>query len=212
MLLTKYEHACFTLEKDNKVLVVDPGGWTTDLGPLENVAAIVITHEHADHFDPSAIDAIISRSPNAIIYAHQAITSQLDDRFMTTSVAAGDVVTAAPFTLAFFGGDHAVIHKSFEPVANLGVMINDTVYYPGDSFTAPGTPVPVLALPTVAPWMKISEAMDFVSEVKPQLVFPTHDVIASTQGKHLADRMIPPFVEAYGGTYERLSGPLEIDD
>lgn len=211
MLLTKYEHACFTLEKDNKVLVVDPGGWTTNLGPLENVAAIVITHEHADHFDPSTLDAIISRSPNAVIYTHQNITSQLGEPFMTTPVTAGDTVTIAPFTLEFFGGNHAVIHESFEPVANLGVMINNTVYYPGDSFVAPGVPVPVLALPVTAPWMKISEAIDFVNEVKPARVFPTHDIIASTQGKHLADRMIPAFVEAYGGTYQRLIEPIEVD-
>ena len=26
MKLTKYEHACFTVEKDGKLLVVDPGG------------------------------------------------------------------------------------------------------------------------------------------------------------------------------------------
>lgn len=211
MILTKYEHACFTLEKDGKLMVVDPGGWTTNLGPLDNVVAVAITHEHSDHLDPSALDAIIARSPDAVIYAHESITSQLSDNFMTTPVAAGETVSATPFSLEFFGGEHAVIHESYPDLANLGVMINDCVYYPGDSFTAPNRPVKVLALPVTAPWMKIAEAMDFVSEVKPKLAFPTHDAIASDAGKQLSDRMIPEFVEKHGGTYQRLVEPIEID-
>ena len=27
MKLTKYRHACFTVEKDSKLLIVDPGGF-----------------------------------------------------------------------------------------------------------------------------------------------------------------------------------------
>ena len=57
MKLTKYEHACFTLEKDGKMLVVDPGTFTTKLDPPENVVGIVITHEHSDHFDVNALSA-----------------------------------------------------------------------------------------------------------------------------------------------------------
>ncbi len=211
MKLTKYEHACFTIEEDNKLLVVDPGVWTTDLGALENVVAIVITHEHADHFDPSALDAIISRSPDAVVYAHESITNQLNTAFMATPVSAGDVIEAVPFTLDFFGGKHAVIHSSIPVIANLGVMINDSVYYPGDSFTKPNKPVKALALPVTAPWMKIAEAMDYVSDVKPELAFPTHDAVASELGKQLPDRMIPAFMESYGGTYQRLTAPIEID-
>ena len=211
MKLTKYAHACFTLEKDGKLLVVDPGGWTTDLPPLENVVAIVVTHEHPDHFDVNALGAIAAHSPDAVIYAHQTITRQFGDTLKVQAVDAGETVESGPFTLEFFGGSHAVIHASFDPIVNLGVMINDRVYYPGDSFTRPDKPVYALALPVTAPWMKLSEAMDFATAVKADLVFPTHDAVASEEGKQLADRMIPAFVEAYGGTYQRLSSPIEID-
>lgn len=211
MKLTKYEHACFTLEKEGKLLVVDPGAYTTDLGAPENVIAIVITHEHADHFDPDALSALIAHNPDAVIYGHHDIVKQLGDTLPNTAVEVGHQIEAAPFRLEFFGGTHATIHPDFPPVANFGVMIDDTVYYPGDSFTLPEKPVKVLALPVTAPWMRIAEAMDYAAIVKANVVFPTHDGIASDTGKQLADRMIPSFVEAYGGIYKRLSSPHEID-
>lgn len=212
MKLTKYEHACFTIEKDGKLLVVDPGAWTSDLTARENVVAIVVTHEHPDHFDPNALGALIAHNPDAVIYGHESITKQLGEALPNQSVEAGQTVDAEPFKLEFFGGDHAVIHENFDDVANLGVMINDTVYYPGDSFEAPGKDVKVLALPVAAPWMKLSDAMNYVGKIKAAIVFPTHDAISSDAGKQLSDNMIPGFVESYGGVYRRLEGPLEINE
>lgn len=211
MKLTKYEHACFTVEKDGTLLVVDPGGWTTDLPKLDNVTAIVVTHEHPDHYDVDALNALIARNPNSVVYAHKDIISQLSDVLPSQAVAAGETVKTGVFMIEFFGGKHATIHPDLELVANLGVMINDAIYYPGDSFTEPGKAVDVLALPVVAPWMRLSEALDFVKSVKPRHVFPTHDAIASDNGKALFDRMVPIFAEQVGSTYQRLSGPLEID-
>lgn len=211
MKLTKYEHACFTLEKDGKLLVVDPGVLTTSLDSPENVVAIVVTHEHADHFDPNALGALIAHNPDAVIYAHRAITKQLGGILLTRTVKAGDAVAAGPFRLEFFGGEHAVIHPDIPLVANLGVMINDTVYYPGDSFTLPNKPVDTLALPVGAPWLKISETFDFLVAIRPRFAFPTHDGVLSDFGKGLPDRMMPQFAEKVGTTYQRLTEPVEID-
>jgi L-ascorbate metabolism protein UlaG (beta-lactamase superfamily) len=209
MKLTKYEHACFTVEKEGQILVVDPGGFTSDFIAPENVVGVVVTHEHQDHFDHEQIAAIIDKNPNAIIIGHNDIMKQIEV-FTTKSVAAGDTVEVGPFSLEFFGGEHAVIHPSMPVVANLGVMINDLLYYPGDSFTLPEKPVDVLALPIGAPWLKISETMDFLTAVKPRLAFPTHDAVLSNIGKSLPDRMLTGFAESYGGIYQRLEEPIEI--
>jgi len=211
MKLTKYEHACFTLEKDGKLLVVDPGVYTTDLPALESVVAVAVTHEHADHYDVNALGAIISHNPEAVIYAHESITRQFGDTLPHQAVSVNDIVSVGPFKLEFFGGEHAIIHPDIPRIANLGVMIDDTVYYPGDSFSRPDTPVEILALPTAAPWMKVSEAVDFLRAVQPRLVFPTHDAVSSSFGKQLADTIIPTFAQNIGATYRRLIEPLEID-
>jgi L-ascorbate metabolism protein UlaG (beta-lactamase superfamily) len=211
MKLTKYEHACFTVEKDGKLLVVDPGGWTTDLGAPENVVAIVITHEHPDHFDVNALGAIISHNPDATIYAHENITRQFGDTLPNNAVVAGEGIEVGPFRLEFYGGEHAVIHPSMPVAPNLGVMVNGTLYYPGDSFVQPDRTVDTLALPVAAPWLKISETFDFLSAVKPHLAFPTHDVILSKIGQGLADRMVSGVADTAGITYQRLTDPIEID-
>lgn len=209
MQLTKYEHACFTVEKDNQLLVVDPGEWSSDFISPSNVVAIVITHDHGDHFDHEQITAIIDENPDAVIIGPKTVTSQIKV-FQTKTVAAGDSFEVSPFQLEFFGGTHAVIHPSLLPAMNVGVMVNELLYYPGDSFTLPGRPVDTLALPVGAPWLKISETMDFLTQIRPRLVFPTHDAVLSDIGKELVDDRLSSTANEIGSTYQRLSEHITI--
>ena len=209
MKLTKYEHACFTLEKDNYTLVVDPGGFSTDFIPPENVVAIVITHEHPDHYDPELVAAIVDKNPEVVIVGHDAVTSKIEV-FTTHAVTPGDVFMVGPFNLEFFGGDHAVIHPSIAPIRNVGVMVNELIYYPGDSFTLPQKPVDTLALPAAAPWLKVSEAMDFLASVQPRFAFPTHDAILSPNGQAIHDRLLGMTAEKNGIEYKRLDASVEV--
>ena len=209
MKLTKYEHACFTIEKDHHMLVVDPGNFATDYLPSNNVVAIVITHEHADHFDPEQLAAIMDKNPEATIIAGESVTSKIET-FKTQTVSPGDKLRAGLFELEFFGGTHATIHRTIPAIQNVGVLINDLLYYPGDSFTLPGRPVDTLAIPAGAPWLKIGDALDFLELVKPRLAFPTHDAVLSDVGKGLADRLLGAVAEAGGIEYKRLDSPIEL--
>jgi L-ascorbate metabolism protein UlaG (beta-lactamase superfamily) len=203
MKITKYEHACFTAIQDGQVLVVDPGVWTTDFDVPGSVAGIVITHEHLDHNDESKLAAITEKNPDAIIISHQEVIDKLGN-FKTNIVAPGETFEVGPFSLEFFGGQHATIHSSYPTIANIGVMINGLLYYPGDSFSEPGKPVDVLALPASAPWLKISEVMDFLMSIKPRLAFPTHDAILSQTGQELVDKMLGGTAQTIGTTYQRI--------
>ncbi len=203
MKLQKYEHACFTVEKDGQLLVVDPGTFTTDFIAPSNVIGVMITHQHADHFDRELIEGIIDKNPEAIIIGDASVTSTIE-AFRTQTVAAGDTITISPFSLEFFGGDHATIRAGFPVPPNLGVLIDDLLYYPGDSFAIPkGRSVDTLALPVAAPWLKISEVLEFLSAVRPRVAFPTHDAILSALGKDLADHLVGNAAAADGITYKR---------
>ena len=208
MILTKHQHACFTLEKEGKLLVVDPGELTQDLGAPENVVGIVITHAHADHFDASALGALIAHNPLAIIYAHEAVTAQLGDTLPTQVVRAGETIDVSPFSVTFYGGTHAPIHPDIPVVANLGLFVDELLYYPGDSFITPGRPVAALALPVSAPWLKIADAIDFARDINAGLVFPTHDAILSEAGKAIVDRVISAQIP--DSRYARLYEPVEV--
>ena len=114
------------------------------------------------------------------------------------------------FTLKFFGGTHALIHSSIPQIVNFGVLINEKLYYPGDSFALPDQAVDTLALPAAAPWMKLGEAMDFLEKVKPRLAFPTHDALLSKVGKTMVDSHLNNIAQNNGGTYQRITSTIEI--
>lgn len=204
MLLTKYQHACFTVEENGQVLVVDPGNFTTNFKVTNNIVGIVITHEHADHFDPDILAAIYDKNPDSLLISLSTIVEKMPDH-KSQVVTVGDKVSVGPFNLEFFGGMHAQIHPAIPLIDNLGVLINEKLYYPGDSFALPARPVDVLALPVSAPWLKISETIDFLTAVKPRFAFPTHDAIYSDFGNGIADRLIPNFAQKIGTEYQRLS-------
>lgn len=203
MDITKYSHACFVVEKSGSSLVVDPGGWTDDLVIPNTVIGVVVTHAHADHCDEDLLERIVSVNPQAIVYAHADVTTQLNS-LPSQPVTAGETVHVGDFALTFTGGIHAIIDDAVPELANLGVIIDDSLYYPGDSFALPERPVEVLAVPAAAPWMKFSEAATFIRAVKPRQVFPTHDAILSDAGKQLADRMLGAVCQEVGATYVRL--------
>lgn len=50
MKLIKMSHSCVRLEKDGRLLVVDPGGFSEEDAAV-GADAVLVTHEHPDHFD-----------------------------------------------------------------------------------------------------------------------------------------------------------------
>jgi L-ascorbate metabolism protein UlaG (beta-lactamase superfamily) len=211
MRITKHEHSCLQLENAGKVLVIDPGSLTTAMVGLKDVVAIVITHEHADHWTPEQLNRILEGNADVRVFGPAGVASAASG-FNITVVKDGDTAEAGPFTLRFFGGKHAVIHASIPVVDNIGVLVNDGFYYAGDSFAIPeGIRVDTLAVPAGAPWMKISEAMDYVLAVKPRRSFPTHEMGLSVIGKGLSNQRIQQVTEVNGGEFFPLEPNQSID-
>ena len=202
MKITKFRHACFVATLNNQSVVVDPGELSPDFVDPGNVIAIVITHLHGDHLDPTKLRAILEKNPDAVFYAHPEVLEAAG--IAGTAVQAGDRVTAGTFTFEFSGGAHALIHPTVPMCANLGVLINDELYYPGDSFAEPGKPVKTLALPVAAPWMKTAEGMDYLTKLRPERAFPTHDAVLSEAGQSFTDNWMRRAAEQVGTSYERL--------
>lgn len=201
MQITKLEHACLILEEQGQKVVIDPGFYTRPLEGLSAVVAVVITHVHDDHCSEEQIERILKSSPNAKIYGTDEVCKKLTG-LDVTSVHHGDFYEHPGFTLEFFGDMHAEIHRSIPLIQNCGVMINDSLYYPGDSYTQPDRPVEILACPTSAPWLKIGDVMDFVAAVKPKKCFATHNVHLSEIGHELNNSRVQQVVEANGGKFE----------
>ena len=207
MKLTKYEHACLIIEKAGSTLVIDPGSFTMPLADLDNVVGIVITHEHADHWTPEQLDRILDRNPKAVIIAPAGVAAAATG-YDVDVVTGGDERTVEPFDLKFFGEKHAVIHESIPVPDNVGVLVNDELYYAGDSYTVPDVEVGTLAAPLGAPWLKIGDSMDYVLEVKPKRAFYTHDMTLSAAGKKMHSERLVWATEKNGGVFT----PLEVGE
>lgn len=211
MRVTKHEHATLRLDESGESLIIDPGSFTTPLDELSSVVAVVLTHEHPDHWTPEHLDRILRAAPATPIFAPAGVAAAAGD-YEITVVSPGDTVTAGRFTLRFFGGDHAVIHSSLPLVQNVGVLVNDVLYYPGDSYAVPeGVEVDTLAAPAGAPWLKIGEAMDFVLAVKPRRAFGVHDMTLSVIGRGMHRQRLKWATEQDGGEFFELDPGDALD-
>ncbi len=206
MKLTKFQHACLALEDGRETLVIDPGSFTHDFIMPKNVTAVFITHHHPDHCDPLLLESIHKKFPKAALVAHESITSQFPT-IPSKPVIAGETHQIGTFSLQFFGGEHAPIAPGIEVPANLGILVNEQVYYPGDSFVVPPFDMQqaTLALPISAPWLTVDRVCSFLSDVHPKLAFPTHDAILSDEGQALLDRIVGGVANTEGIIYQRLN-------
>ncbi|MGY1496407.1 MBL fold metallo-hydrolase [Streptomyces sp. QTS52] len=193
MKLTKKSHACVRLEKNGQTLVLDPGGFSEE-DAAAGADAILVTHEHGDHFDEGRLRAALDANPAAEIWTLAAVAEQLFAAFpgRVHTVGHGDTFTAAGFDVQVHGELHAVIHPDIPRITNVGYLVDGAVFHPGDALTVPDHPVDTLLLPVMAPWSKLSEVVDYVREVKPRRAYDIHDAL-------LTDLALPIYGRLVGG-------------
>ncbi len=203
MKIIKYEHAGLVIEKAGKTLVIDPGV-LTKLPELKNVVMVVVTHVHPDHLSLDNLKKLVADNPGLTIYGSDEVLAELSEIDVIKIPVEHDMVGDETFQLEFFGHDHAVIYQQV-PCQNRGVMVNNALYYPGDSFTIPEKPVEVLAFPAAAPWCKVSEIVEFIKHVNPKRAFPTHNGTLSEFGSKVNYHYIEQAIKEMGGEFVQLA-------
>ncbi|KIZ15532.1 MBL fold metallo-hydrolase [Streptomyces natalensis] len=199
MELTKKTHACVRLEKDGRTLVIDPGVFSEPDAAV-GADAILVTHEHMDHFDEGRLRAGMEASPGAEIWTLAAVADQISAAFpgRVHTVGEGDAFTAAGFDIEVHGQLHAVIHPDIPRITNVGYLIDGgTVFHPGDALTVPeDRTVDTLLLPVHAPWNKVAEVIDYLRAVTPRRAIDIHDSLLQDHARPVYDGMI----DKLGGT------------
>jgi L-ascorbate metabolism protein UlaG (beta-lactamase superfamily) len=204
--LTKKLHACVRLEKDGRTLVLDPGGFS-EQDAAAGADALLVTHEHPDHFDEGRLRAALEANPAAELWTLDSVARRLSAAFpgRVHTVGHGDTFTAAGFDVQVHGELHAVIHPDIPRITNVGYLVDGSVFHPGDALTVPGAAVDILMLPVHAPWNKLSEIVDYIREVAPRRSIDVHDALLSDLARPVYDRQI----EALGGAEHLRLAPGE---
>lgn len=212
MQLTKFTHSCVRFDDDGRALVIDPGAFSEVGTALGGADAVLITHEHVDHIDTDRLRAAASGDPQLRIWAPAGVAASLGDLGdQVVAVAPGESFDAAGFAVRTFGGQHALIHPAVPVVANVGYLVDDAVYHPGDSLIVPPVPISTLLAPAHAPWSKISEVIDFVVSVRAPHVYPIHDALLNENGLGLVDALLTRFGAEHGSEYRRLKPAESVD-
>ncbi|SFL63732.1 MBL fold metallo-hydrolase [Geodermatophilus ruber] len=211
MELTKHGHACVVLGDGDRRLVIDPGVFT-DPAALDGASAVLVTHEHADHFAPDALRAAMDADPALEVWTNRSVAGQLEGLGNRVHVVGhGDAVSVAGFDVRVHGELHAVIHPELPRIANIGFLVDGTVFHPGDALTVPDEPVPTLLLPVHAPWSKISEVIDYVRAVHADQAFAVHDGLLNDNGLAVIGGMLGERGPGTPTPYSRLAPGDSVD-
>lgn len=210
MRLTKFGHACVRLEKDSQVLVIDPGAMTPETAALADADAVLITHEHFDHFDPERLRAAAAENPDLTVHTCPGVARHLDglgDRVRV--VSEGDVLTIAGFQVRVAGDKHHPHHPDTPPVDNVGFLIDGEVFHPGDALTV--LDAPTLLAPGQAPWLTMPDLIRYLRTMAPRRVYAVHDGLLNEWGLKLLDGVLAAEAERAGTDMRRLESGESVE-
>jgi L-ascorbate metabolism protein UlaG (beta-lactamase superfamily) len=186
MRLTKFGHSCLLVEEGRAAILLDPGMFSEGFEQLDGLTAVLFTHQHADHLDRDRVRALLDRNPGVQVVSDEGSAGPLGEAGAEVRVVHdGDEFDVSGVGVRVAGREHAVILPDIPVIPNVGYLVGGRLFHPGDAFTVPGQPVEVLAVAASAPWLKVSESIDYLREVGPKVAVPVHEKVLSPVGLSL---------------------------
>jgi L-ascorbate metabolism protein UlaG (beta-lactamase superfamily) len=186
MIVTRHGHACLLIESSSVRVLVDPGIFSTSWRELEDLDAVLITHQHPDHADVGNIPALMAANSQARLIAEAAVAGMLSDLSPGAAVV-GETIDLGDVSIELVGGQHAIVHPRIPRVGNVGYLFREkggpSLFHPGDCYDVTPTGIDLLALPLVAPWASAATTIDFANAVSPGRAIPIHDAFLGDTGK-----------------------------
>jgi L-ascorbate metabolism protein UlaG (beta-lactamase superfamily) len=181
MKIYKYIHSCILLEEGNTKVLFDPGYMSFVEGAVKpedftGISAVVITHEHRDHMDISALKVLCYRN-KAPVLTNNSVAALLAKEGIDAVVMKDSGYCAGDITLKAITAEH---EKNFllKSPPNNAYIANDIFLHPGDSLDTAlyaYKNIKVLALPAAASWANHMQIVKFALAISPKTIVPIHD-------------------------------------
>ena len=217
MQLTWVNHSCYRLENNGFVMVLDPG-LVVPASVLDDADAVLVTHEHGDHFQLGTITARVATRPQLPVYTNKSVGALLAGSGAAVHVVGhGDAFELGGVRVQVHGEWHAPIAPDVTRVRNVGFQFADRFFHAGDAYTNPHEHVGVMTVPEFGLFTKLGDSLQFIQHVQPGMAIPCHDTgldNTATQGADgfFAQFKTPPFAPGTGVPFFRpdKGKPFEV--
>ena len=213
MRLTKLGHSCLLVEEARARLLLDPGTLSGGFEELEGLTQCCSPHQHPDHLDQARLRGLLDRNLRARVVSDQGSAEPLGQAGVAVEVVHdGQELDFGGVSVPSPGATTRSSTPTFRWCPTLGIWSGGRLFHPGDAFAPPGQPVEVLAVPAGAPWLKVSEPIDYLRAVRPNVVVPVHDQVLSAAGRSIHYRQLEQLGAKEGTTLRALDdgAPAEL--
>ncbi|MDR1725716.1 MAG: MBL fold metallo-hydrolase [Bacteroidales bacterium] len=179
--ITFIEHASLMLEYAGQVIYIDPVKEYNYCYKMPDADMIIITHQHSDHFNVSAIKALLK--PSTKIVANKEVVDSLNKGLI---MSYGDDVSLSPSVQvkAVAAYNTTKEHKQFHPkgMGNGYILTIDgtKIYIAGDTeyiseMKNLKNKIDIAFLPVNQPYtMTVEQAVKAVKAINPKIFYPYH--------------------------------------
>lgn len=183
MKITRLAQSTILIEDEGRRLAIDPGNYNFEPGRLDRsefprVDVLIVTHEHADHFDLEAVQAICTESSPLVLTTETVKAKMNEGGVEATVLLVDETVESNGYRITGVNAEHVVRGQVVDIFGVLVESNGKSVYHTSDTTYLDQTPreVDVVFVPInnrgVA--MDFADAARFVREVNPKVAVPVH--------------------------------------
>jgi L-ascorbate metabolism protein UlaG (beta-lactamase superfamily) len=180
--ITFIGHATLLFAYGGKIIHVDPVGRYADYKTMPKADIILVTHEHGDHFDPSAID-IIKKQGTDLIFTEKCREKYPSGQVMKNGevrTVQGIKIEAVPaYNIVHMRSEGLPYHPKGEGNGYILTIADKRVYVAGDTENTPEMKalknIDIAFLPMNLPYTMTPEMVtDAAKAFKPKILYPYH--------------------------------------
>jgi L-ascorbate metabolism protein UlaG (beta-lactamase superfamily) len=182
LAITFVGHGTLMFEFDGKVIHVDPVGREADYSGMPDADLILVTHEHGDHLDLDAIDAVTKEGTILIVSASCAerATQGIVMRNGDTRTELGLQIEAVPaYNIVHLRNNDQPYHPPGNGNGYVITFADRRVYIAGDTENTPEMKalreIDIAFLPMNLPYTMTPEMVADAARVfRPKILYPYH--------------------------------------